>query len=112
MNRERAKELLPIIQAFAEGKEIEASAKSNGKAGGWVNVKTGSIFEEQFPANTMDYRIKPEPREFWLNISPDGIGFSSYEEAKRKADEYIASARLRGSQDDLTPIKVRVVDDE
>ena len=27
MDRERAKELLPIIQAFAEGKKIECSVK-------------------------------------------------------------------------------------
>ena len=29
MNRERAKELLPIIQAFAEGKDVQWRANKN-----------------------------------------------------------------------------------
>ncbi len=57
MNRERARELLPIIQAFAEGKEIEALIGRH-----W-NICTPT-FDDEF-----EYRIKPEPREFWLFVS-------------------------------------------
>lgn len=39
MNRERAKELLPIIQAFAEGKKIEmALFDDDGALSGWSDV--------------------------------------------------------------------------
>lgn len=52
MDREKAKALLPIIQAFAEGKAIEGRASD------------GSWFEASNPSfdNAPDrYRIKPEP---------------------------------------------------
>ena len=52
MNRERAKELLPIIQAFAEGKDIQ-NKYSNDR--GWRAVEQPSFDDEIL------YRIKPEP---------------------------------------------------
>lgn len=52
MNRNQAKELLPILQAFAEGKEIESRVKDK-----WYRVL--EICNE---TNPQDYRIKPEPK--------------------------------------------------
>jgi len=63
VDRERAKELLPIIQAFAEGKTIETRG---GPGGEWHRVKTD--WELPFDLEC-EYRIKPEPREFW--VQPD-----------------------------------------
>ena len=104
MNRERARELLPIIQAFADGRELqfrrtpkncrEAEIWSNDAAltpnydfhddyeyriqafaegkdiqyktelsNGW-NKASYPIFSDE-----REYRIKPEPREFWLFAS-------------------------------------------
>ena len=57
MNRERAKELLPIIQAFADGKKIEmALFDGDGALSEWSDVF--------FPTWSDDYiyRIKPEPK--------------------------------------------------
>lgn len=53
MNRKEAKELLPIIQAFVEGKTIEQRCAES-----WVEIDEDSDFH--FPANS--YRIKPEPK--------------------------------------------------
>ena len=53
MTRERAKELLPIIKAYAEGKTIQYLKK-----GEWFDALFGPSFS--LPANT--YRIKPEPK--------------------------------------------------
>lgn len=53
MNREQAKELQPIIQAFAEGKPIEFK-DSYGK---WV---VGETLAFNWPLK--NYRIKPEPK--------------------------------------------------
>lgn len=54
MNREEAKELLPIIQAYAEGKEMQL--KNNGV---WLDAK----YYIQFDKITSDeIRIKPEPK--------------------------------------------------
>lgn len=53
MDRKQAKELLPIIQAFAEGRTIELK-NSYGK---WV--KRDLLAFDSSPKN---YRIKPEPK--------------------------------------------------
>lgn len=52
MNRNQAKEMLPIIQAFAEGKGVETKTGS-----GWVSIENMS-----FAGNPNSYRIKPEPK--------------------------------------------------
>ena len=54
MNRQQVKELLPIIQAFAEGKEIECR----------VEDKWYKLLEICNETNPQDYRIKPEYRPF------------------------------------------------
>ena len=55
MTREQAKELLPIIQAFAEGRDIEY--RSKGFNENWKKVT--QIPELSF--KSFEYRIKPEP---------------------------------------------------
>ena len=60
MNRERAKELLPVIQAFAEGKDIQFALEGYQ----WTDLHEETAFT--FPAEDYEYRIKPEPREFWI----------------------------------------------
>lgn len=52
MNRQQAKEFLPIIQAFAEGKIIQIKALD----GLWHDDNGGDI---RFYANPKNYRIKP-----------------------------------------------------
>lgn len=56
MNRKEAAELLPIIKAFAEGKDIEYRTKGFNED--WKKVT-------QIPAlsfKSFEYRIKPEPK--------------------------------------------------
>ena len=52
MTREEVKELLPIMQAFAEGKTIEY----RGLGGEWKAAQTPTW------SSCLFYRIKPEPR--------------------------------------------------
>lgn len=54
MNRQQAKELLPVIQAFAEGKVIEVTRPNSND--GWIETTTPTfdIFHQ--------YRIKQEPK--------------------------------------------------
>lgn len=54
MNKQQAKEFLPIIKAFAEGKEIECR----------VEDKWYKLLEICNETNPQDYRIKPEYRPF------------------------------------------------
>lgn len=52
MTREEAKEMMPIIQAYAEGRTIQFL-----DGGKWVN-----LFEFDFCESPDRYRIKPEPK--------------------------------------------------
>ena len=57
MNRERAKELLPIIQAFAEGKKIEmALFDGDGALSEWSDVFSPTWSDDYI------YRVKQEPK--------------------------------------------------
>lgn len=53
MNREQAKVLLPFIQAFAEGKEVQTKKGD----GSWYSPANLA-----FDGKPENYRIKPEPR--------------------------------------------------
>lgn len=57
MNRERAKELLPIIQAIADGKTLQVLAADKK----WRDMVNISLLDGYV------YRIKPEPREIYVN---------------------------------------------
>lgn len=63
MTREHAQKIAPILQAYAEGKEIQNRYEPDGK---WSEC----LFPLWYP--NIEYRIKPEPREFWVNIYPNG----------------------------------------
>ena len=52
MTREEAKELLPIMQAYADGKTIQF----------WDEGKWIDLFESDFYKSPDRYRIKPEPK--------------------------------------------------
>lgn len=57
MTRENCKALLPILQAFAEGKTIQYDETD---AGGWVTLTGVSLnFDDFHPRR---FRIKPEPK--------------------------------------------------
>ena len=55
MNRNQAKDMLPIIQAYAEGKAIESRCIKGDKSL-WYDDEDPS-FDDDF-----EYRIKPEPK--------------------------------------------------
>lgn len=52
MNRKEAKILMPVIQAFADGKDVETKTSS-----GWISIENMS-----FAGKPDSYRIKPEPK--------------------------------------------------
>lgn len=61
MTREEIKKMLPILQAFAEGKTIEcrikpSSLKGSDTPNGWTAMKDFEFW------NNTEYRIKPAPK--------------------------------------------------
>ena len=81
MNREQAKELQPIIQAFAEGKPIEFK-DSYGK---WV---VGETLAFNWPLK--NYRIKPEPKY---------LPFANTEECWQKMKKHEPFGWVKDKQD-------------
>jgi hypothetical protein len=82
MNRERAKELLPIIKAFANGGVVQFRYSKNMK---WQNTSDDPVFVVD-----NEYRIKPEPMEIWVNIydeKEDDVMGATYS-SKVKAENY------------------------
>lgn len=62
MNRQQAKELLPIIQAFAEGKTIEFRIKDGEEPNGLRGWEWEEVDIPTFDTRRYEYRIKPEPK--------------------------------------------------
>lgn len=62
MNRNQAKEILPIIQALADGRTIQFAATDKE----WVDLDSddGGVFLETLINNPQSYRIKPKYRPF------------------------------------------------
>lgn len=60
MIREEVKEMLPILQAYAEGRVIECRTKPSAVEGTDVPNEWTETKEIEFWKNT-EYRIKPEP---------------------------------------------------
>ena len=66
MNKHNAKDFLPLVQALADGKTIQFKHIS-----GWADHESPS-FDGQEPER---FRIKPEPREWVLNLYEDGDAY-------------------------------------
>lgn len=65
MNKDNAKDYLPLVQALAEGRVIQIEID-----GVWVDGK-----EFQFVDKPWEYRIKPEPREIWVVNGYEELAF-------------------------------------
>jgi len=63
MNRERAKELLPIFEAYANGEDIQR--QYGGLQGSYIWKDSDLLLAD----DGYIYRIKPSPREFWVKTS-------------------------------------------
>lgn len=92
MNRNQAKQLLPIIQAFSEGKCVEAKTGS-----GWISIENMS-----FAGNPDSYRIQPEPKyrpfenaeECWKEMEKHQP-FIKYKVIESSKDIYLIIQRIK-----------------
>lgn len=76
MNSTNAKDYLPLVQALAEGKVIQISSGE----GHWADIS-----DPNFGSHASDYRIKPDPREIWVNEYQDFPSAIHATEAAAKA---------------------------
>lgn len=62
MTREEAEVLLPIIQAYAEGKVIECRTKPSVLSKSWQDMNEWTEMKEIEFCKNIEYRIKPESK--------------------------------------------------
>lgn len=77
MNASNAKDYLPLVQALADGMEIQMFS-----GGVWRDLGPEA---EMFVDDRITYRIKPEPREVWINRFPDGHNGLTWYESEEAA---------------------------
>lgn len=84
MTPERAKELLPVIQAYAEGKTIQVKAVKI-----WVDIESNLLLLNGGYA----YRIKPEKKKLkgWIIIPKNPSCLPLFFPSEEKAKIYIKS---------------------
>ena len=87
MNKDNAKDYLPLVQALSEGKVIQYKYQKSDKSYAWIDLESAVDF--CMPADR--YRIKPEPREISVNHYNEGLKLDhvcdSLQEAIRRSHE-------------------------
>lgn len=89
MNKDNAKDYLPLVQALVEGKVIQWRSH----AGNWEDSR-----ELSDAWGAENYRIKPEPKEIWINFYDSGyIGkpHSTQSEAYDARDGKVVTKHFR-----------------
>lgn len=85
MNESNAKDYLPLVQALAGGRLQKLSA-----TGHWDDCPD-CIFDSP----PTYFRIKPEPREWWVTICPPAIySIESWHTSKQSAEAFIYGKQL------------------
>lgn len=80
MNASNAKHYLPLVQALVEGKTVQYRLLGE-------KWSTGGDVDFSLPPD--QYRIKPEPRDIWVNEWADGKRiFDSQNDASLHAMQY------------------------
>ncbi len=91
MNREKAKALLPIITAYAEGKEVQfLNAKNEWEVGNDLG----------FTYKADRYRIKPEPLKVCINVhrrSGGSLYTISWSDADQAKDAAVSASNCVGT---------------
>lgn len=81
-------EMVAVIQEHKRGKKIQAIAHEGpDRLLGWVDVFPNWDFYR------CDFRVKPEPREWWVNVYSD-ISLNRVHESRTKADQLGTAHRI------------------
>ena len=102
MNRSQAKNLLPIIQAFAEGKEIEYRSKGFNEEWREMHEMSGLSFDSH------EYRIKTEPKyrpfanidECWQEMQKHKP-FGWVKDKNKEDGTYVMVTKVSDGRDDM-----------
>ena len=94
MTREHAKELLPIITAFANGEDVQIHTTSEQ----WLSME-----KLNFEKPLSQYRIKPKPRKVWVIEYDDGELHMATNKDQRD-NGFLDSGRIACHEIELPPL--------
>lgn len=92
MNRDRLRELLPIMQAYVDGKTVQYKYVSGTSPGSWHDVTQQAV---NWHDSSVVWRIKPEVREYYCIRYADGS--ESHDGASKDTVEGIVAVYNRGT---------------
>lgn len=84
MNANNARDYLPLVQALADGKSLQYNVNRSDEAPKWVDRE-----DFTFDEHVTEYRIKPEPREIWVDRYVDGYNSDRAYSSKEHAEDGI-----------------------
>lgn len=90
MNREQARTLLSninVVKAFADGLDVQYRHEQ------YTQGKWKDMVGPNFTHSDTEYRIKPEPIEKWMVITPNGLTLWVYP-SKEDAERHIKNTRI------------------
>jgi len=76
VTREEAKQAAEVLLAYSQGKPIQFKHKSDSD---WILLSENTYTRSGWSFYDFDYRIKQEPREFWIIFEQSGGVFPAYE---------------------------------
>ena len=78
-------EMIAVLQAFERGEVIEYRPKNSQRWGSAEPIWNFSQF---------DYRVKPKPREWWLNVYERGSAISHHSRAEADRNKAYVDKRI------------------
>jgi hypothetical protein len=95
MTREHAKELLPIITAFANGEDVQTL----NFRGEWVDAT-----DLTFHGSKDNYRIAAKPRKVWVNEYPNGLALHCFFTREEADQADVCKTRIACYKLELPPL--------
>lgn len=80
-------EIIAVVTAHRDGKTVQCRLRG-GHSEIWVNKNT------EWDFSTKDYRVKPEPREWWAVPYDEGISGGGFYASKETALGYAGSRKV------------------
>lgn len=90
---------LHIIEAIAEGKEVQWINKSAGINGVWNDLSSANTHSDLYQylveaADHIDWRVKSVPVTGWINVYPDYACSREIYASKEDADDHASPSRI------------------
>lgn len=91
MNIEETKKAIEVMQAFVDGKTIQHRVRdTSGRYYPWDQLR---MIAPVWNWWATEYRVKPEPKEIWVNEY--GQGFGAIHSTKENALDYVNTGVIR-----------------